>query len=192
MGNHGYITLEKKIVINDLENMLKVIVEERFQCKLYIEVDDDYVAVMIKDKAGEENHVTSFFLGDGHGFPMDGKTGSNEIEFNHTSGDPFWWIELILTDQLAYRFKGMISDDGVDGKWEPNIDKYPTYRNWAERWHRRHLDAKPHWIQIKVVSWLERRYVNKMIKELVETYGDIFADAPKEGAGFGATGVLVE
>jgi len=171
MGNHGYITIQKDIVVQDLEKMLKEIVEERFQNKIYVDREDgDFVSIYIKDKKGEEHYVTGFFLGDGQGFNA---TKSNQIEYNHTSGDHFWWIEMVLADHLAYRYNGMMSDTGVGGKWKPDINKYKTYREWAEYWNRGSQKRKPH--------LLERAHVNSNISYLVKMYGDIFADGGKNG-----------
>ena len=192
MGNHGFITLKKEISMSDLFEKTNEIIKNRFGNKIYAETivegpdlvvnkPHESLCVLIKRKDGTEDQATCLWLTDKDGKEIDVIGKSKHIEFRHPFEDPMWWIELILTNQIAHAFNGKMSDDGTEGKWEPNTDKYKTYRDWAEHWNRK--ARRP--------SWLERHIVNKKIKEIVKIYGDLFADEKEEMA-CGCTGVPVE
>ena len=115
------------------------------------------------DEEGEEVHC--FWLTDDDKRPIDVLAKSKNIEFRH-SADPFSWIEWVMTNQLAYKLDGVITDDGAEFEQEPDIEKFKTYREYRMNAYTRK----------KILGLFEKMRLNRSIKEMVNYYGDIFAD----------------
>ena len=57
------------------------------------------------------------------------KISKRKISLRHPHVDMFQWMHHRVIDELAYKWKGIISDEGVSEKWKPTM-KYKTYQNW--------------------------------------------------------------
>jgi hypothetical protein len=61
-----------------------------------------------------------------------------KMEFRHPHGDWSWWAQMIIQDELALKYDGTISDEGVSERWKvtpDKIKKYFHYRDWVtQRW----------------------------------------------------------
>jgi hypothetical protein len=129
MGNHGFVTTKKWLTGDRLEKDLKEIIEERFQNKVPYTREDDYFEI---------------------GFNYPWKFGCwiencHKVEFRNPNADWCWWAMAVIQNELALRYNGLISDEGVGEKWKGVANKYPTFRNYIEA-RLAHMKNPTKWI----------------------------------------------
>jgi hypothetical protein len=48
-------------------------------------------------------------------------------------GRHWWmWVDVVVTNELALKYNGSITDEGVSGSWKGTAGKYPTIHSWFE------------------------------------------------------------
>lgn len=124
MANHGFITtktfLKKEKILEDLQE----INNRRFKGLLKIE-DSNW------------SNKGSWFIG----FQQEGwlnPEGFNiwirspkKLEHRH-SRTWAYYLEIVFSTELAAKYDGILSDEGHDEKWKPDVKKYPTFQSWLD------------------------------------------------------------
>jgi hypothetical protein len=122
MGNLGFISSKSNLTIEQIYADIQDIINRRFDNKIEVELSQDY-----EDKSFitvSDPHSKLFFN-------MWLQT-NRKIEHSHGQGF-MWWIELIIDNELAVKYKGKLSDEGTGFKtWQPDIHKYPTYQDYFD------------------------------------------------------------
>lgn len=54
----------------------------------------------------------------------------HKMQFRHPPNQWAFWAQVVITNDLALRYNGLISDEGVCEKWRGKPGVYPTYRSW--------------------------------------------------------------
>ena len=54
----------------------------------------------------------------------------------HPHSDWGSWLMTVVQNELAHRFNGRISDEGVDGTWKGNPSKYRTFLEYMKSMNR--------------------------------------------------------
>lgn len=112
MANHGFVTTRKHLTIEKLGELLREIVDEKLDGKLNVVRSDAQFYIILQ----QENW-----------FPIWLRT-RNKIEIRHSGrGDVAWWISDLLTNELAIRLDGTISDEGVEERWKGTPNKFDTF-----------------------------------------------------------------
>lgn len=55
-----------------------------------------------------------------------------EIRHSGGGGNFVWWIDSVVTNEVAVRFDGTISDEGVGNKWKGEPGKYKNFQEFQE------------------------------------------------------------
>jgi hypothetical protein len=62
---------------------------------------------------------------------------SKSFEIRHGGGGYFpWWVDSIITNEIALRFDGTISDDGVGEKWKGEEGYCKEFIEYLKKMHR--------------------------------------------------------
>lgn len=126
MANHGYVTTRKHLLA-DLINLDLMEINER----------------VFKNKLTLTRDATNYWTFE-YPNPPDGRyysfpvqlTNKNKLEFRHQMGDWNFWAQNQVAEELALKYNGLISDDGVSEKWKAE-NKTPHYKDWVKRsWYR--------------------------------------------------------
>lgn len=143
MANHGFVTTRKTLTPEMVDRDIREIVERRFKNKL--EIKYDKVSENSPKKgtydiwAGWEFHLPIPSKNDKRDWYYDFTAwimSPHKLEFRHPHADwAFWAQSCVLQEELAYRYNGIISDEGVSERWKSSperLKKYATYRKWLE------------------------------------------------------------
>lgn len=156
MANHGYVTTRRHLTPEEVDRDIREIVKRRFK---------DLIEVRYEKTAPEPS--THNFRGTDFwniwalwAFePKDEKLkktsnyifevwimNRRKLEFRHPHGDWSWWGQMTVQNELAYKYDGTISDEGVEERWkvdQKKLDKYRHYRDWVtKRWPRQTVAQK--------------------------------------------------
>ena len=56
---------------------------------------------------------------------------NRSFEIRHGGGGDFiWWVDNVITNEVAVVFNGIISDDGVEEKWPGVPNKYDSFKKY--------------------------------------------------------------
>lgn len=138
MANHGFVTTKKWLTGDRVEKDIKEIIEERFKNKVPIVRTED-----------------SFEIG----FEYPWSFGCwvencHKVEFRNPMPDWCWWVMAVIQNDLAIKYNGLISDEGVNGYWKGVQNKYPTFRLWVKARHA-HMKNPGKWILENLMLYLE-------------------------------------
>jgi hypothetical protein len=121
MANHGFISTRRNLTPEILYDALVGISRERFDGKIEI----------VRD-TGWGWGSCSIRIADDQSCPYWLKS-RRKIETAHKCwGSLGWWIQTVFINDLAVRFDGTISDEGVREKWRGRKGKYPTFRKMLQ------------------------------------------------------------
>jgi hypothetical protein len=120
MANHGYVKTSADISPGAFDAAVREINERRFAGLLKLTGERHHWCVEVE----EADVLRQLWLED-----------ERSIEVRHAAGggDLGWWIDFVYEDELASRFKGRISDDGVPGEWGPDANLYPTLADFLAK-----------------------------------------------------------
>lgn len=59
-----------------------------------------------------------------------------KVEFRPEMGDWAHWVTAVFQSEIASKFKGKCSDEGVQDIWAPDMEKFPTFKAWWNLLHR--------------------------------------------------------
>jgi hypothetical protein len=142
VANHGFVNLPLTITVEELHAALDEINKKRFKGLLCVEYDEPsktFEVIAGKGKKSEEHRL--IFLRDDHDFSKDLKWdpqgAASRVEIRHGGGSRFiWWIDCVITNELAIKFKGYITDEGTGDEVIKSRSKlWPTFRSYLEEFH---------------------------------------------------------
>lgn len=127
MANHGFVTVRMKLTPERVDKDIREIVKRRFKNALMVEgpslFDDKKTHGWMLSVKDQDNWQFSIWL-----------SSPRKLEFRHPLGAEWlWWAQvLVMTEELAVKYHGIISDEGVGEKWKGNPLKYPTFESWLD------------------------------------------------------------
>ena len=163
MANHGYITTKQILTMDKLFSMVEKINNDVLNGALKISrpnaniKKDDVVFVEITKDLSRLLWLQT----------------KKKIEIRHGGGgDVAWWIDSILTNDLAIAVDGKISDDGCDGKWDPIPGKYRTFLDYKKSmWEHNQNPTKDNFIYM---DWAEEvEYLKQSNPKLLPFVGKL-------------------
>lgn len=127
MGNLTFVTTRKKIDPDKITEVLNDMNESYFQNKLIIDFNgDDKTAWII---TYNDNYVRGCMW-----------NRKKKISMKHGTGGYFYyWIHCVAMNQLALAFNGKLSDEGIDGSWEPEENYCRTFDAFLDTMYA-HID----------------------------------------------------
>lgn len=177
MANHGYVTTRRHLTPEEVDQDIREIVKRRF---------NDIIDVRFEKNAPEpgkhEFRGTLFWniWGCWVFEPKDEKLkktsnyifgawlmSHRKLEFRHPHGDWSWWGQMIVQDELAFKYDGIISDEGVEERWkvtQEKLDKYRHYKDWVT--HRWSWNPKRSKIGAKAMIKLELLQTPPLLRSL--------------------------
>jgi len=123
MANHGHVRVRGRLCNADqIDKDLRRIIERRFQDHLVVDRDEtgdgSYWVVTIK---GSETHGWSCWV-----------ETRRTLEFRHPRGDFLNYTQTVVQHELAALYNGWITDEGVEGKWDPDVNKFRKFTDWLD------------------------------------------------------------
>jgi hypothetical protein len=119
MSNHGYVTTKKHMTTDDINELFEDLNNTIFKGSLVVEQAGDCWEI-------KTNHKHSW------GSRQCWLKSKRKFEIRHNASDEFiGWMDVVITNELACKFNGSISDDGVCQKWKGEHGKYPTFKDWV-------------------------------------------------------------
>lgn len=121
MANHGFISSKRKLDKDKVFLDLQEINNRRFGGKLEIKIEDSEWFI----------HYPTEHHEDTKGFWLWLKT-SRKLEHRHAV---MWayYLEIVFAHELATKYNGNLSDEGIGETWKPDVTKYPNYKAWIDR-----------------------------------------------------------
>lgn len=190
MANHGFVTTRRKLTWEKVDADIREINERRFDNILSIEVE----------KERKKNAIHYYFLAPAgmheFGFSI-WLVSPHKLEFRHPHSQWGWWAQvLVYTEELAAKYNGTISDEGVEEKWKGDPKKYPTFMSWTRSFHNRPMpkDITPEIAEQarkagEYLTKLEWDRLPKLLKDLDEKTAkrpldELAAEAQRLGLGY--------
>jgi len=126
MANHGFVTVRTRLTPERVDKDIKEIVKRRLHDVLKVEgpdlFDDKKTYGWLLSVKGADDWQFSIWL-----------SSPRKLEFRHPRGDWLWWAQvLVMTEELAVKYNGIVSDEGVSEKWKGDPAKYPTFESWLD------------------------------------------------------------
>lgn len=120
MANYGYVTTRKTLNINTLFEAVSKIIYDRFRDSIKVSLCNKTISVDIYREIDRTLRLES----------------KHKIAIRHNGGDDFvWWVDCVVTNDLALMFNGKISDDGIGDKWVGEADYCPRFVDFVKRFH---------------------------------------------------------
>jgi len=120
MSNHAFVTSYKHFNGDQIEKDIQEILIRRFNNKIGYTRKNNYFEIGFGD---EPKHPWSFTMW---------IASRRKLEFRHPNGDWNHWIFSVVQDELACKYGGMISDEGVGGRWRGEQYRHPTFRSFLD------------------------------------------------------------
>lgn len=140
MANHAYVKTKLKMSPEEITCLVQQLNDNIFHNCLKIEYGEggwgEYTwEVTVLNEDGKECGHKIFWL-----------NSPNSFEMRHSGGNFIWWIDTIITNEIALKFKGIITDDGHGDKVKPER-KYNKFRRFnkmmsAHLWSRKSQKEK--------------------------------------------------
>lgn len=135
MGNIATITTRKKITPEMINVEINRIIKERFKNLLKVTMTR-YSNLPEKDSYGDWEWWVNWEFS-----KMDGNIAFNfailsyhKMSYKHAHGDWNWWAQMTLSKELAFKYNGTHSDEGIPEKWKETsntMKEYRHYRDWV-------------------------------------------------------------
>ena len=130
MGNCAFIDTERDMTIPEIHAHCAAICEEYlpgFQVEVG-EFEGEF-RFLIAHKDAEKHKMGWAY---GLNFYLEGTF--RRLYIQHRCGDFYWWLHFLIWNSLAERLGGIVSDEGVEGSWEPKVKpEYLSYRKYCCR-----------------------------------------------------------
>jgi hypothetical protein len=134
MGNIAFNSFRKNMSDDDFTQVLEEVVSDRFGGKVVVRTEpwEDGVGSWVveprEDLGGDHlwTHSLEWY-----------RHGQRKFGTKHPHSDWGEWILIVIQNELAVRHNGRITDEGVEGSWAGDTNKYPTFMSWFERIYRR-------------------------------------------------------
>ncbi len=138
MANHGYVKTKKQMSAKRIHEIISQLNDNVFQNLL------DIVAENLDVAAARRNRPTWHIRIRNSPFLIRQcwlKT-SRWFEIRHGAGGQFaWWVDAVITNDVAVAYDGLISDDGVGNKWAGKPGAFRTFRSYSEMFYGSNLPA---------------------------------------------------
>lgn len=133
MANHGYVRSKRNFKEEEVFKEIQEINQRRFDGKLNIE-DSDYSA----KGSWFISHIVNNSV---EGFNI-WIASPKKLEHRHTR---CWatYLEIVFSNELGKKYNGIMSDEGHDDKWQPNPEKYPSFKVWLDILYGHMKDLHP-------------------------------------------------
>jgi hypothetical protein len=144
MANSGFVTIKGGSFSKPkVYEALCEIVQRRFKGRMRVDGDakDDIWNVCMKDGVLRTSDVMDAYR---HEFSVE-FASKRKLEFRHPISEWGHWAQMSVEHELAAKFGGMISDEGVGGHWKPDPKKHATYEKWLDL-RFSHIDAP--WVRM--------------------------------------------
>lgn len=131
MANHCKVEAKKRMTSKNVTEVLKSLNEKYFLNNLNILYFDER-----GNKSAYGPHVWMIkYISSIDHQDYDGRimwlNNSKSFEIRHGGGSNFiWWIDNVITNEIAIKFDGLIIDDGDGIPKKGDIDKYSTFEKY--------------------------------------------------------------
>lgn len=178
MANHGFVTTRRILTPEAVNEDIREIVARRLKDEVTIEFR---TLSALPKKTAHEGYESWDIWALWHFEPKKSPTikepwhygfeawqmSHRKLEFRHPHGEWAWWAQMIIQEELAYKYDGTVSDEGVEERWKitPQIlRKYQHYRDWVtKRWPRQTVAQKA---ARAVMARIELMYVPEPLRSL--------------------------
>lgn len=120
MANRGFVKCRKVITVDSVNEILEEINKNTFKNKLNIVNENNFWDVSYKNS--KFNFRRSFWLETKRTF---------EISHGGSGLDVAWWFDFYLSNQIALKFNGKITDEGVSDVILPRAN-FPNLKKYIE------------------------------------------------------------
>lgn len=164
MANHGFGYIKQELSVEQINNDLLEINNNRFNNLFIITHGGDNREKIWSFEL--ENSPINFLIW------LNKNNKIKKIEYLHnTWGNSGLWFQETFVSILVSKYNGFLSNDGVDGKWEPDFHiKYPHMIDWF-MWGLKHTQNKILRFIFKMIFKgeynNELRHLPEKIKELI-------------------------
>ena len=161
MANHGYVTTRNIIKPEAMTDLLNKLNQERFHGILKIEY---FFAARHQNSHHSWEIKCELQVPNCEGATYEERrvcwlNTPHKFEMRHGGGGDFiWWIDCVITNELALVFNGTISDDGGGEKWKGKEGYCPTYRDYVESMWRHNKSPN------------KNDFINEIINEAPEEF----------------------
>ena len=124
MANHGFITTRKFLKTEKIDADIREFVKKHFGDLADVEGPGE-------GWEGVRADWQIQFKGDDYSSFSVWLQTQRKLEFRHPRVRLSRWAQALVQEELATRYDGMISDEGVEGRWKPDVEKLNTYRKWV-------------------------------------------------------------
>jgi hypothetical protein len=116
MGNIAYITTKKHLKSYDITELLEKVNKKRFDGKMTITKDQYSWKV---GYPGMRDYLDFY------------PASIKKLSCKHPHDPWMSYVFVVFQEELAKLVGGILSDEGVDEKWKPKPQKYPSYDKWV-------------------------------------------------------------
>lgn len=122
MSNHGFVSSKRNFKKEQIILDLQEINQRRFKGLLTI----------VDSKWGDNGSWFISYPEHSHpnGFNIWIRS-AKKLEHRHTHGWSFY-LEVAFSEELCYKYNGILSDEGITEKWKPDPSKHLTYTDWLD------------------------------------------------------------
>jgi hypothetical protein len=145
MANHGFVTTRKKLTPEQVDQDIREIVLRRFGGNVEVEYNK---CSKNPPSKGSHNWWAHWEMKAKARFPKDvpdymfefaaSIMSPHRLDFRHPHADWAFWAQMAVQEELALKYDGTVSDEGVSERWKvtpKTIEKYQHYRVWVHhRW----------------------------------------------------------
>ncbi|RTK97766.1 MAG: hypothetical protein EKK64_00755 [Neisseriaceae bacterium] len=127
MANHAWVKTRKVMKPEQISDIIENLNKTKFKNLLKV---DYHLATLEEPGWGEHTWLVSL----GKMQKVCWLETSRHFEISHGGGGGslLWWLDISITNDVALRFNGNISDDGVSGKWKGKENYFPTLKSYLE------------------------------------------------------------
>jgi hypothetical protein len=147
--NHAFVTLPKNIPPDDLNGLLREVVQAKWGEALKVEREKNEWSV------GSYPYGVSIWFG---------KPNRLELRKHHPC-ELSWWIQIFVQESIAKHYNGWCKDEGSGGRWRGKPDKYPTFKHYFDMLHA-HIPEKDR----GMIEYFWQEAIKAYPKELIGKY----------------------
>lgn len=149
--NHAFATSQRVLTFDLVDATLREINERRFKGVFEIEAGSDVWWEIKLPPDGWPYRLT---------VSLETK---RKVEFRKSPGEFGSWMQMIFQEEIAKKFKGRCSNEGGRDSWDPEPEKYPTFKSWWEAVNFAHYRKKP-------LSKAERTFLGSLFEKQVAMF----------------------
>jgi hypothetical protein len=121
--NHSFITVKGSVSRGRVDTVLHEINARRF--------NRAFVVSRTGDRYWEITHATA-------GWPYKLSVwvhNNRRVEMRKAPGDFGSWMQAVFQEELALAINGRCGDEGISERWDPEPNKFPTFRSYWDVLH---------------------------------------------------------